>query len=44
MLAFVVSVRPHDVEVASDALWGLGVLGFVTVVQRILTVRGQLRS
>lgn len=26
------------------ALWGLGVLGFVTVVQRILAVRGQLRS
>jgi len=26
MLAFVVSVRPEDVEVASDALWGLGVV------------------
>ena len=26
MLAFVVSVRPDDVEVASDALWGLGVV------------------
>ncbi len=25
------------------ALWGLGVLGFITVIQRIWTVRGQLR-
>jgi hypothetical protein len=25
------------------ALWALGALGFITVIQRIWTVRGQLR-